>query len=93
MERQSYPPEGDVYDREESCRRAIRTVARAIGMRLLVLALAIWAFVRGPRSGLFVGLLLLVAVITLSALPILLRELFHRRREWKELLAKEESET
>lgn len=89
MEQANNTPDGDIYDQEERCRRAIRTVARAIVMRLLVLALVIWAFAQAPGNGVLIGLLLLVAFITLGALPILIKELRRRRRELKALIAQE----
>lgn len=90
MDNENLTPEEDVYEREERCRRVIKNVTKAIVMRLVVVALVIWAFTRAETNPWFIGLLLLVVLITVSSLPILLKELNARRKELKALIESEE---
>lgn len=83
-------PDMDDFQREERCRKVIKNVRKAIVIRLVVVALVIFAFTRTAMSPWLVGLMLLVAVITLSALPPLLKELKARRAELKTLMESEE---
>ncbi|MDY4583330.1 MAG: hypothetical protein SPD81_10880 [Candidatus Faecousia sp.] len=80
----------DVFQREERCRKVIKNVRKAIVIRLVVVALVIFAFTRTAMSPWLVGLMLLVVVITLGALPPLLKELKARRAELKTLMESEE---
>lgn len=90
MDNENLTPEEDVYEREERCRRVIKNVTKAIVMRLVVVALVIWAFTRAETNPWLIGLLLLVVLITVSSLPILLKELNDRRKELKALIESEE---
>ena len=83
-------PDMDVFQREERCRKVIKNVRKAIVIRLVVVALVIFAFTRTAMSPWLVGLMLLVVVITLSALPPLLKELKACRAELKTLMESEE---
>ncbi len=82
--------EMDDFQREERCRRVIKNIRKAIAMRLAVVVLVVYGFTRTQVTGWLVGLLLFVVVITLSALPPLLKELKARRAELKTLLESEE---
>ncbi len=86
-------PEMDDFDREERCRRVLKNVGRAIFIRFVVVALVIWACTRAEPSGWLIGLILLVVLITLSALPPLVKEWKTRRAELKELLEREKNDT
>lgn len=83
-------PDMDGFQREERCRKVIKNVRKAIVIRLVVVALVIFAFTRTAMSPWLVGLMLLVVVITLGALPPLLKELKARRAELKTLMESEE---
>lgn len=83
-------PDMDVFEREERCRRAIKSVGKAIVMRLVVIVLIIWAFSRAPLNGWLIGLMLFVIVIDLSAMPPLVKELKNRHAELNALLDSEE---
>ena len=89
MDNENLTPEEDVYDREDRCRR-VKNVTKAIVMRLVVVALVIWAFTRAETNPWLIGLMLLVVLITVSSLPILLKELNARRKELKALIESEE---
>ena len=66
----------DLYEREEQCIKAIRTVRRAIFMRLLVLVLMVIAVVMNPGVPMVWGLMLFVLIVDiLGALPLI--------AEWK----------
>ena len=90
MDNENLTPEEDVYEREERCRRVIKNVTKAIVMRLVVVALVIWAFTRAETNPWLIELMLLVVLITVSSLPILLKELNARRKELKALIESEE---
>lgn len=90
MDNENLTPEEDVYDQEDRCRRVIKNVTKAILMRLVVVALVIWAFTRAETNPWLIGLMLLVVLITVSSLPILLKELNVRRKELKALIESEE---
>lgn len=83
-------PEKDALEREEHCRKVIKTVGKAIFMRLFVSAILLWAVVRADMAPWVIGLMLLVLIINLSTMLPLITELKKRRRELKEILAEEE---
>lgn len=82
------PPKDD-FEREEKCRRTLKAIGRAIGMRMAVVVLLILACLRAP-SPWVVGIVALTAIISLAALPPLLKEWKLRRAELKEILDSEE---
>lgn len=43
--------EPDIYDREDQCRKAIRTVGKAVFMRLLVTTLLIFVLIGNGMQG------------------------------------------
>ena len=74
-------PEPDIYDREDQCRKAIRTVGKAVFMRLLVTALLIFVLIGNGMQGWVIGLT--------GMLP-LVHELRKQRKLLKEILDGEE---
>ncbi len=90
MEQEKNSPELDEFQREDRCRKALKNVGKAIFMRLLVVVLIVWAFTRTALKGWLIGLMLFVIVITLSALPPLLKEWKARRKELNEIMDSEE---
>ena len=88
---QQTPDTEDLYDREEKCQRAMKTVGRACLMRLLVAALLVFILIRSPGSALLWGLVGFVLLINLSGMLPLLAELRKRRREYRQLLQEEPS--
>ena len=89
MTQQQVPEAGDLYDREEQCQRAMKTVARACLMRLLVTAVLIFVLIKAPGSALLWGLVGFVLLINLGGMLPLLAELRKRRREYRQLLQEE----
>ena len=90
MEQENQTPDTeDLYDREEKCQRAMKTVGRACLMRLLVAAVLIFVLIKTPGSVLLWGLVGFVLLINLGGMLPLLAELRKRRREYRQLLQEE----
>lgn len=80
----------ELFAKEEKCQKAIRTVRRAVLMRLVVTAVLVWAMILSAGEALAIGLLLLALVLNLtSALP-LVAEWKKQHARLKELIAMEE---
>ena len=90
MEQKNQEPEMDAYDREEQCRKTIRTVGRAAFMRLLVTALLLFVLVGTGLQGWVIGLMVFVLIINLAGMLPLVQELKKQRSLLKEILAEEE---
>ena len=89
MENEDLTPEMDSFEREERCRKAIRTVAKAIFMRVFVTVILAWALLQTSLELWVIGLMAFVLIINLSGLLPLVAELKKRRKELKEILAEE----
>ena len=83
-------PEMDSFEREERCRRAVKTVSKAIFMRLFVTMLLIWAAFQTSMELWILGLMALVLIINLTGMLPLVSEWKKRRRELKEIIAEDE---
>ena len=79
----------DLAEREERCQKAMKMVARAIAMRLLICGLLLWAVIRSPIRLWAAGLMLLVMLVSITGILPLAAELKKRRQEWKMLLQEE----
>ena len=77
--------EPDIYDREDQCRKAIRTVGKAVFMRLLVTALLIFVLIGNGMQG-----WVIVLIINLTGMLPLVQELRKQRKLLKEILDEEE---
>jgi hypothetical protein len=80
----------DLPEREERCQKAMKTVAKAIFMRLVISGLLVWVIVSRVRELWVAGLMLLVLLINVTGSLPLIAELKKRRIEWKNLLEEEE---
>lgn len=89
MEQENLTPEMDSFEREERCRKAIRTVSKAIFMRLFVTVILVWALLQTGPELWVIGLIAFVLVINLSGLLPLGTELKKQRKELKEILTEE----
>ena len=89
-EKEVQKQESDAYDREEQCRKAIRTVGRAVFMRLVVTALLIFVLVGTGMEVWVIGLMAFVMIINLAGMLPLVQELKKQRKVLKEILAEEE---
>lgn len=83
-------PELDLYQREERCSRAIKNVARACVMRLVVTALLLYVLLRQSWALWMWGLLGFVMVLNLAGMLPLVKELKKQLAEQKRLRALEE---
>lgn len=89
MENENLAPEMDSFEREERCRKAIRTVSKAIFMRLFVTVILVWALLQTSLELWVIGLMVFVLIINLSGLLPLGAELKKQRKELKEILTEE----
>ena len=80
------PSEDQLMDREEKCRKAIRTLVRALMMRVAVTVLLALALTGAAASALALGLLAFVLVITLAGALPLVTELKKQRGLLREIL-------
>ena len=81
----------DLLEREERCQKAMKTVTKAIFMRMVVTGLLVWVIFSCIQELWVAGLmLLLVLLINLTGILPLIAELKKRRMEWKNLLEEEE---
>ena len=84
------PPQMDSFEREERCRRAIKTISKAIIMRILVAVLLAWSVLRFPMETWVWGLMAFVIIVDLSALLPLGKELHKQHMLLQEILDSEE---
>lgn len=80
----------DLLEREERCQKAMKTVGKAIFMRVVICGLLTWVIISSVREIWVAGLILLVLLINVTGSLPLIAELKKRRAEWKQLLAEEE---
>lgn len=89
MEQKEPLSRDELFDREERCSKAIRTVARAIFIRIAVSGLLIWVVLAVNHTPVVIGLAAFVLLMNLMGSFPLVRELRKRLREQKELRAME----
>ena len=81
--------ERDLSEREDRCQKALRTVTKAIVMRLIICGILIWVILSSGLELWVSGLLVLVMLINLTGILPLVGELKKRRKEWRSLLEEE----
>lgn len=86
MADENLTPEPDIYDREDQCRKSIRTVGKAVFMRLFVTALLIFVLIGNGMQGWVIGLIVFVLIINLTGMLPLVQELRKQRKLLKEIL-------
>lgn len=91
MEIENLTPEQDPFEREEKCRKAIKTVSKAIFMRLFVTAILIWAVLQSDMELWVIGLMVFVLIINLTGMLPLITEWKNRRKELKQIIAEDEA--
>ena len=84
------PVEMDVFQREERCRKTLRTVSKAIVMRLIVTGILVFGAVRFAMELWVVGLMALVMLINLAGILPLLTEWKKQRNILKNIIAEED---
>lgn len=80
----------ELFQREEDCQKAIRTMNRAIFMRAVVSAALVWAVVVGNMELWVIGLMVLVMFINAAGTLPLIAEWKKQRQLLKDLIAQEE---
>ena len=80
----------DLSEREDRCQKAIRTVTKAMIMRLFICGLLLWVVLRTALDLWVIGLMVLVIAVNVTGMMPLVAELKKRRSEWKHLLEEEE---
>ena len=80
----------ELFEREERCLKAIRTVRKAVFMRLVVTALLIWAAFGSHMELWATGLLLVIALMNVVGSLPLIGEWRKQRGILKDLIAQEE---
>lgn len=78
--------EEELMDREERCKKALKTVGKAIFMRLFVTAVLIWVVFQTNMEVWVVGLIVFVMIINLSGLLPLSLEMKKKYGEFKQIL-------
>ena len=86
MEMEHRPTEDELMEQEEKCRKALKTVGKAIAMRLFVTVLLVWIVFQTGMELWIVGLMVLVLLINLSGLLPLGNELKKRFQELKSIM-------
>ncbi len=90
MAKIGYISEEELYMREENCRKALKTVMKAIAMRFFVAAVLIWSTIRSGMPLWAVCMMAFVLVINLASLLPLWQEWRKQRKELKEVLSQME---
>ena len=80
------PSEDELMEREEKCRKARKTVTKAIAMRLFVTVLLVWILFQTAMELWVIGLMIFVMLINLSGLLPLIAELKKQNRLLKEIM-------
>lgn len=86
MEMENRPTEDVLMEQEDKCRKARKTVRKAILMRLFVTALLIWVVFQTAMEPWIIGLMAFVLLINLSGLLPLGAELKKQNRLLKEIM-------
>ena len=87
MDKIGYISEEELMQREDRCRKALKTVVKAMLMRLFVAAVLIWSVIRSGMPMWAVGMMAFVLLMNLATLLPLLQEWKKRRKELKDIIA------
>lgn len=90
MEMEDFTLQTDILQREEDCRKALKTVCKAILMRIFVMAILIWTALTNGMQFWVIGLLVMVMIINLSGCLPLFNEWKKQRQILKNIIAEEE---
>ena len=80
------PSEDELMAREDKCRKARKTVTKAIAMRVFVTALLLWVVFQTSMELWIIGLMVFVMLINLSGLLPLVSELRKQNRLLREIM-------
>ena len=78
--------EAVLMEQEENCRKGLKTLGKALFMRLFVLALLVFILLRGHMELWILGVLLFVTIITVAGALPLVTEWKKQRRNLEEIL-------
>lgn len=81
--------EQDLFEREEQCQKAIRTVRKAILMRAVVAVLMVWGVYSNPGHAWAWGIAAFVMLTDLLGAYPLVKELKRQKQLLKDLIAQE----
>ncbi len=84
-------PGESIWQREEKCRRSLKTVSKAIFMRLFVTALLLWVAASSGMEPWILSLLALVLLINAAGIAPLASEWKKQRRILKQILQEEDA--
>lgn len=79
----------ELFELEEKCLKSIRTVRKAVFMRVFVTALLIWAVVVGNMNLWVVGLMALVMMINVVGTLPLVAEWKKQKKHLRDLIEQE----
>lgn len=89
-ENRSIDPKEELFLEEERCQKTIKTVGRALFMRLVVAVLMVWVAM-GNRTQVWAwGLAAFVLLVDLTGGAVLWKEYRKQRKRLKDLIAQEE---
>jgi len=89
-EKQLRPTEDELMEREEKCRKSLKTVGKAIAIRIFVTGLLLWILLQTGLTLWAVGLMALVLLMNLGGFLPLVQEWKKQRKVLKEILAQYE---
>ena len=92
MENNRVNPETDILHREEDCRKVLKTVVKAMVMRVLDLGILVWVALRNGMAVWVTGILALVGIINLTGILPLWTEWKKQRHVLKAIIAEAENE-
>lgn len=75
-----------LMEQEENCRKGLKTLAKALFMRIFVLVLLVFVLLRGQMELWILGLMLFVTLITVAGALPLVSEWKKQRKKLKEIL-------
>ncbi len=78
--------EEELMEQEDRCRRAMKTVTKAIFMRLFVTGLLIWVLMKTSGQIWIIGMMVLVVIVNVSGMLPLVAEWKKRRKELTSIL-------
>jgi len=90
MDQEKTISQDEIFEQEEKCQKAIRTVRKAILMRLFVTVLMVWIVVRNPAQLLAWGLTAFVLLINVTGTIPLWQEYRRQKHQLQDLIAQEE---
>jgi Flp pilus assembly protein TadB len=87
MEKESAKPSEDaLMEQEENCRKGLKTLGKALFMRLFILILLVFILFQGNMELWVIGLMIFVMLITLAGALPLVSEWKKQRKKLREIM-------